>query len=742
MASSDGPPLSEKQVAFITDSDAPINIADGSIRAGKTIASLFRWLHYVANPPASGELVMVGKTQATVARNCFAPLQNPSIFGELSRHVHYTAGAPTARILGRTVHVLGANDAKAESKVRGFSCAGSYVDELTLLPHAFWQQLLGRHSDDNAQIFATTNPDNPQHWVKAELLNGTNEDVKSWHFVMDDNPRLSEAKKAFWRRQYTGLWYKRFILGQWCQAEGSVYDMWDPDRHVVKDVPPIIHWISAGIDHGTRNPFAAVLLGVGLDRKLYAVSEWRWESAKMHRQLAPVEYSARVRQWLADPTPDRAPEHRLRDVQPPYLIIDPSAAGFIRQCHADGMRPWPADNAVIPGIQVVSNLLTAGQFAVAERCEGLIGEFPGYVWDPKSAELGIDKVVKANDHCLTADTLITTRRGDVPIESVTTSDEVLTRSGWRCVTDSWQTSPSAHVVTLHCSNGATVTGTPNHRVWAVGRGWIAMDALRYGDRLVAWQTLTSSSSMESGSGGTRTRDVEVTASTTPLGKRTEPRAPAGFTRRSGKPSTVRSQTDTTSTMSTVIHSTTTSPTWSASRHEITTDTTPTTPNTSDPKLVSTISAGSGHSLPNGIAHLRAGRGTPSMLRRLLRHLLSRKRPACTAEKPSGPSSQTSSAQTSASLPPGGRLGLTTRAGSAISVALPTESTSTARMCTAHVHVVTVVVEPSMVPVYDLTVAGAHEFFANGILVHNSLDADRYGTYTTQSMWRPLLASVV
>lgn len=28
-------------------------------------------------------------------------------------------------------------------------------------------------------------------------------------------------------------------------------------------------------------------------------------------------------------------------------------------------------------------------------------------------------------------------------------------------------------------------------------------------------------------------------------------------------------------------------------------------------------------------------------------------------------------------------------------------------------------------VYDLTVEDAHEFFANGILVHNSMDATRY-----------------
>ncbi|MET7787246.1 terminase family protein [Streptomyces sp900116325] len=130
----DALPMSRKQLLSIVQSEARINVWEGSVRSGKTIASLLRWLIYVADAPRGGELVMVGRTRDSLFRNIIGPLMNPELFGELAGLVKYNNGAPMAYILGRPVHVLGANDAKAEPKVRGMTCTGAYVDELTTLP--------------------------------------------------------------------------------------------------------------------------------------------------------------------------------------------------------------------------------------------------------------------------------------------------------------------------------------------------------------------------------------------------------------------------------------------------------------------------------------------------------------------------------------------------------------------------------------------------------------------------------
>jgi PBSX family phage terminase large subunit len=406
--------LSRKQIESIAFSrDQKVAIWHGAVSSGKTFASLIAFLIAVRNAPKSGLIVICGRTLQTIERNILDPLMDPALFGGLSRYVKHTTGATTAVILGRVVHLIGANDVRAEGRIRGATIGLAMVDEASLVPQSFWMMLLSRLRVPGAEnrLLATTNPDNPTHWLRKDfILRGADVGVVSFQFGLDDNPALDQDYKDLLRRQYTGLWFRRFILGHWCLAEGSVFDMWDPDVHVVADVPQVTKWICAGIDYGTRNPFAAVLLGVGVDRKLYAVSEWRWDSQVQRRQLTAAEYAARVREWLASPTPDRPAEPpkdrpelaRLRDVAPPYLVIDPSASAFREQCHRDQMRPWPADNDVTNGIQVMSTLLADRQFLVAKRCEGLIDEFPSYVWDPVAAQAGIDQPIKVGDHSLDA----------------------------------------------------------------------------------------------------------------------------------------------------------------------------------------------------------------------------------------------------------------------------------------------------------------------------------------------------
>lgn len=393
-------PLSRKQVGSIVEADARINIWQGSVRSGKTIASLLRWLAYVADPPAGGgELAMCGKTRETVARNLFAPLQDPRLFGELAHQVAYTPGAPTATILGRTVHVLGANDAKAEPKVRGMTLGGAYVDEATLVPQDFWKQLLARLSVPRARLFATTNPDNPAHWLRKDfLLRADTLDLRSWHFTLDDNPALDPTYVANLKREYVGLWYRRFILGAWVQAEGAVYDQFDPERHVVTDLPHVVRWLSLGVDYGTANPFAALLLGLGEDGRLYLVAEYRHDSRAARRQKTDAEYSADLRTFLANV---RRPGEDYRGVTPEWICVDPSAASFITQLRHDAVPGvMGANNSVLDGIRTFSSLLAADLLKIHESCTGLLDELPGYSWDDTAAEQGEDKPIKGDDHSL------------------------------------------------------------------------------------------------------------------------------------------------------------------------------------------------------------------------------------------------------------------------------------------------------------------------------------------------------
>jgi PBSX family phage terminase large subunit len=385
--------LSSKQLASIRDSPAArLSIWDGAVRSGKTIASLLAFLLAVRAAPERGLIVIAGKTLQTIERNVIVPLQDWTLFGPASATVKHTTGSGTATVLGRTVYLVGANDARAEEKIRGMTAYLAYVDEATLVPEPFFRQLLARLSIPGARLLATTNPDGPRHWLKTGFLDRAGElSLARFAFRLADNPALDPVYVANLKAEYSGLWYQRYILGLWVMAEGVIFDAWNPDLHVEQAVPEILEWISVGVDYGTRNPFVALAIGLGVDQRLHVASEWRWDSARQRRQLTDVEYTRRLRDWMT--------EHELRD---PYLVIDPSAASFIEQAHRDGFNPVRANNSVHDGIRTVAGLLATDRLRVHESCDGLIEEIASYSWDPQKAKQGVEAPLKVDDHSVDA----------------------------------------------------------------------------------------------------------------------------------------------------------------------------------------------------------------------------------------------------------------------------------------------------------------------------------------------------
>src|SRR5215469_18227147 len=167
-----------------------------------------------------------------------------------------------------------------------------------------------------ARIFATTNPDSPFHWVKRDFLTN-NPDVKAWKFTLNDNPELLEHEKEYLRRQYKGLWHQRFILGEWVQAEGAIYDFFEEKLHVIDFPLSRAAYYLCGIDYGTTNPCAFILIGVNHDAypNIWVEDEYYYDSKIHQRQKTDAEYANDLSNFL-----------KSRYVRAIYL--DPSAASF------------------------------------------------------------------------------------------------------------------------------------------------------------------------------------------------------------------------------------------------------------------------------------------------------------------------------------------------------------------------------------------------------------------------------
>ncbi|QWS68121.1 terminase large subunit [Gordonia phage VanLee] len=401
--------MGPKQIRSIAESDFRVNVWTGAVRSGKTIASILRWFMFLANPPDQpGQFVMVGRTRDSLARNVIDVMQDERLFGDLATEVTYRTGAPFATILGRKVYVLGAHDSQAEKVLRGLTVAGAYVDEITVIQQDFFKQLLARMSVDDAKLFGTTNPDNPMHWLKEGFLDRIGDgddqihDWRAWHFELDDNPRLSEKYKASLKAEYTGLWYRRFILGHWVSAEGAVFDFWDPDRFVVpwEKLPRMTELVSIGVDYGTTNPTVASLLGRGEDNVMYIVDEWSHESKEAEHRWSDAQLSRGIRNFRTrqhlPPNLDPYAVEEVCDI----VVVDPAAASLRVQLSQDGLHTYAADNDVRYGIKLMSSLFGRGRLKVSSRCTRLIREIPGYSWDPRATDSGEDVPIKKDDHAI------------------------------------------------------------------------------------------------------------------------------------------------------------------------------------------------------------------------------------------------------------------------------------------------------------------------------------------------------
>lgn len=399
------PAFSRKQRDSIHEcAEAPIALWYGAVSAGKTIASLWAFLGALRRAPRTGIVVIVGRSLQTVYQNIFAPLQNPAIMGPVADAVHYTPGATRAVILGREVMIVGANNVAAVGRIQGSTVVLAYVDEAALLPEEFWNMLVSRGRVEGSRILATMNPASKNHWMRREwITKAADKGVVHFHFTMDDNPTLSDEYKARMKRSYAGVFYDRMILGLWTNAAGAVYPMWDPDRHVIpfEKTPPIRRVIGTGIDFGTSNPTAALMLGLTAEprTRLVFLDEHRYDPRDHHgARLAPSTQARDYKKWLA------ATHHpkQLQLPDPEFQVLDPAAAHFQEELIKVGIVTWHGDNDVIAGIATISRLLEEDRLIVTDRCPGWTTEVTEYQWDEKATAEGRDEPVKENDHSLDA----------------------------------------------------------------------------------------------------------------------------------------------------------------------------------------------------------------------------------------------------------------------------------------------------------------------------------------------------
>lgn len=416
---------------------------------------------------------------------------------------------------------------------------------------------------------------------------------------------------------------------------------------------------------------------------------------------------------------------------------------------ADGSRPetisymrnhgFPKMLAAVKGAGSVEEgiqFLQSFDIVVHPDCEHLIQELTLYRYktDPLTGKV-LPILEDKNNHCIAEGVLVTCQRGDVPIESVTTDDKVLTRGGWRRVLFAGQTDADRETLLIQTTAGA-VRCTPDHEIWTA-RGFIRADALRYDDELIIaedWSWSSVLSGMAASIGATPTAATKRIGATFSAALAAARR---GCIATFGSTTTARFPMGSTFITRTATPGTTTLQTWSCSP----------APNTlRSIHGARSAKPTSGRYLSGSVRSQR--RGTPARralqsIARLGQWLMQPSSPRKSAVSSVESGLRRERSETSivfapppAKRPSDGIRALTTKLAYAWSVALHSLRTNIRpkRLVRGRVEMLSAA-EPCA-RVYDLTVEEHHEFFANGVLVSNCIDALRYACEGARRAGKP------
>lgn len=371
-------------------------IADGAIRSGKTVSMSLSFVMWAMASFSGQNFAMCGKTIGSFRRNVlfWLKLMLKSRGYQVTDHRADNLVIVTRGETENYFYIFGGKDERSQDLIQGITLAGVFFDEVALMPESFVNQATGRCSVEGSKFWFNCNPDGPYHWFKLNWIDKRKEkNLLYLHFTMDDNLSLSEKVKARYRGMYSGVFYKRYILGLWCMAEGIIYDMFNTDRHV-KLIKEFYQKLIDGnryvsIDYGTQNATAMLLWNKGIDGVWYCIREYYYSGRDEKKQKTDAEYADDLEAWLE--------ETKIRAV-----IVDPSAASFIAELRKRGHKVLKAKNEVEDGIRLVGTMLNQERIIFSDSCRNTRKEFGSYIWDEKAAERGEDKPVKDHDHAMDA----------------------------------------------------------------------------------------------------------------------------------------------------------------------------------------------------------------------------------------------------------------------------------------------------------------------------------------------------
>jgi PBSX family phage terminase large subunit len=359
-------------------------IADGAIRSGKSVAMSLGFVIWAMSEFESCNFAMCGKTIGSFRRNVLFWLKlmlrsrGYSVSEQRTENLVIVRRGSTENYF----YVFGGKDERSQDLIQGITLAGVFFDEVALMPESFVNQATGRCSVDGSKFWFNCNPGSPAHWFKTGWIDKrADKRLLYLHFTMDDNLSLSEAVKGRYRGMYTGVFFKRYILGEWKSADGVIYRQFadEPERFILDDVPQDIFIGTMGLDFGGNgSAHAGCLVGITRGYRSIVILDEYYRKEVIDPGMLTDDVCGFVQRSQAQ-------------VRATSIWCDSAETTLIKGIRTEVFArhiPVEVRNArkgeIIDRIRLCDMLMSQGRFFILRRCKHTIAALSEAVWDSKS----------------------------------------------------------------------------------------------------------------------------------------------------------------------------------------------------------------------------------------------------------------------------------------------------------------------------------------------------------------------
>lgn len=372
-------------------------ICDGAVRSGKTIVMTLSFVLWAMTYFNRTNFAICGKTVSNAERNILRPFQQiegmpVTLNYKISNRMLTVQSGEKENYF----YLFGGKDESSYALIQGLTLAGVLFDEVALMPQSFVDQAIARTlSFANAKIWFNCNPESPNHWFYKEWITNEERKYKHLHFLMRDNPILTEKEIQRAESLFTGVFYDRYIRGMWVRAEGIIFPEFanSPDRWIIKreNVPKTFRTVEVGFDiGGNGSAYAMTCTGQGYDGIQYRLKAQKRQAEDMAMddiEKFVVEFCGEV---------EREYGVRVGIINCDHIAVIVNTINDNTRYRAEFCYKPPLEDRVF----LYSKLFSMDKIKFVDgMCDDLIDEMQNLVFDDKS-----DRPIPLDDGSMQIDT--------------------------------------------------------------------------------------------------------------------------------------------------------------------------------------------------------------------------------------------------------------------------------------------------------------------------------------------------